>query len=337
MLLIFKVIGLAPYGTRKFPTSIRLKKGTKQISPPVQFSTSNLGCFYNLILLFAQIYMLTLSIPLLEEMDYPEQSDLTVIIEEVESVFGNLFLFCIWLIIGFRQKTAVKLINRLLSVDNRTVSCNSNYFTDSSGNFFAISFAVNIAVSVGLVVTEMIAYNIFVLTLFAVMLTSFILAWFTIQYVFVIKLIENRFKGLNRALRDHLALSCSSDFRLAQLFSVRAATIKYSRELRIFTIRKAHMNLCEISDEIAEFYSFPILLTIAYASFTIIYNAYYLVIACILSDDNLNEFVIINAILWLASHMIPLAMLAATVDNISREVCCQNVNNLIFIILKDLF
>lgn len=293
------------------------KKKAWSGSGPVKFAASRVGCFYNVFLIALQFRMLFISIPLSNELDYPDKTLLTSTIENAEAVIGNVVLFVVWLWLGLRQKTLVKLFNRLSSFRGATFYRNDDNLSDSSRTFFVMIFLTNIIVWTVSISTDILAYNPLVLTQFSVTVPSFVLTWFVTQYIFAVKFIEKGFSALNRYLEKSVNSSVDHDNRL---FVATLAPINDSDVLKIRTIRRAHNNLYEIAMDISDFYSLPILLTVAFYCYIAIYVTYYLVMPFVIAVEDQSDLMMVNSIFTIASVILPIAILATGVTNVINEV-----------------
>lgn len=313
MLLAFKISGLAPFVLRV--KSPRSKEPSRKIAwqnvPTIQFTPSRLGCIYNLSLLLVQTRVLISSIPLEYTKDYSKRMPFSDIISVISCLFANSVLFAIWLILGFRQKTAVRLLNRLLSLDSAIFFPNESYRLQSSGRFFGLVLSTYAFVWTGLLLTQQLTYHPWVITWFSVALPSTIVAGFFAEYTFVVKLIEKRFRALNEALLDNFS---------PRLFITADEDNRCSFPSKISEIRRVYANLYEVTSEVSEWWSLPILLPIAYNSYMLVCSSYYVVLPFVNVTMVQTKLMMINSIFWLTSEIMPIAMLTTAVNNVNAEV-----------------
>lgn len=318
MLNFFKLLGLAPFIVQSSSIPKMWKRGAGQGSPDVQFVACRLGRLYGLLLVPLQFRMVLIAWPVQFAYEYPDKSSMSKTISECESVLHNTVLFVVWLAAAVKQKTAVKILNRLVSFDVVTFCRDEDSFSESSRWFFALGSSANVLVWTGLLFTEWWTYRAPVLTWFAIIVPTFFLTWFLMQYVFVVKLIEKRFRALNRAV---LAESVDSSMGFQQRSPVaRNALMNDSRGPKITTISRGHTNLYEIAMDTSDFYSLPILLTIAFVSYTALYNTYYITVPFFNEVEEDVLWIIVNCVFWVISVMFPVAMLTFGVTNVAREV-----------------
>lgn len=318
MLGFFKVLGLAPFSVGKSSGPKMWTKGPWLGSINLRFAPSRLGCIYNAFLVPLQFRMLFIAWPLEYAYDFPDKTSMMQTISKSESVLHNTTLFVVWLTLGLRQKAAVNILNRLLSFDGAKFHRNGDNRSESCRTFFTVVFLTNVVVWAGLLFTEQWAYHALVLTWFGVIVPSFALTWFVVQYVFVVKLIEKRFGALNRFL---LVNFVSPSSRLEPRLSFAGDTVIHdSRGREIRTISRAHTNLYEIAMDISDFYSLPIFFTIAFVSFTTLYNTYYMTVPFFNKVDDRAFWIIVNCIFWILSVMLPVIMLTSGVTNVTKEV-----------------
>ncbi|XP_043287296.1 gustatory receptor 68a-like [Venturia canescens] len=89
---------------------------------------------------------------------------------------------------------------------------------------------------------------------------------------------------------------------------------------KITDVRRAYNILYVIGLDVAEFYSMPILFIIPLNCVQIIYNAYWSVMPFTHNLDTDSTIVIASSIFWVFAQMIPIAILAKSVDSVSAEM-----------------
>lgn len=323
MIGFFKILGLAPFDVKKSSDRKLFKNGNGQGFSQMQLVSSRRGCFYNLLLIVLQLRIFVAVWPGADELEYPDVTTLTAAIATAQSVLHNVVLYLILLTLGLRQKTVVKLLNRLISVDSSTFDRHKDYFSDTSGRFFFLVLFMGIIVWTVTLVTQYIGHHSAVVTWFRSILPFFVITCFEIKYVFVLNLIGKRFRALNRALlrnSDRSAVEFED-----RLFFTRDLLIKDPCGPTVNSIRRAHTNLYEISMGISDYYSLPILFAIGGVTYTALYVTYYMVAPFFAPVGNGSAWIVCNCTSWLIIVMTPIILLASGVTNVAKEVGRHNL------------
>lgn len=312
--MIFKIMGHAPLSIVRRSSK---EKSPKAIAVAAALTTTNFahsgaGSVYNVILIVLLVGLNFVSVPLLYEGEYLSKTPFTETIEVTQAVGGNAVVVFIWLLNLLRQKTMVKIINRLMNVDATVFR-----LTETNRNYFVLLFLTNFSVWILLIVSNQQSYHTAVLGFMNEIVPGVIINWFMIQYVVTVKLIEKRFSALNRALLDSPTSSIVVPIRSLILGCVSADDIDFPN---VLSFRRAHSDLYEISCQVAEFYSLPIVFAIAFGCFSIIYNAYWVVVPFVFVSEDEPTFMIVNAISWLGAWMLPITTLALAINAVTAQV-----------------
>ena len=323
VLMIFKIIGLAPLAIRKLP-SIKISGNSKREKfTSNQFAYSKLGCFYNIFLIISAFGISFKTVPLVYDNYYPYKSELTESIEIAESICGMAIIMFLFMFMCAKQNCQVRLLNRLINVNDHIIGLNDSDRHVDSKSYFFLLFLVNTLVWVEVILSDVNAYGSMIFNWVNDIIPGMIINWFILQYVVTLKLIENRFKKLNRILLDTSRFSIVQPIQSLMTGNVRTSAFYVPR---IVTFRRAHASLYEISCEVSDFYALPILVTIAFSCYSVIYNAYFLMMPFVLRLDSNTIQMIANSVAWLIGLMLPITMLAVGVDRTTVEVFINTID-----------
>ena len=317
ILMIFKIFGLAPLAIRKLP-SVEISNNLKREKfTSIQFAYSKLGCFYNILLIIFTLGISFLTIPLVHDNNYPYKSELTQSIEFAQSTCGIAIVIFLFLFVCAKQNCQVELLNRLMNVNDHIIGLSDSDRPVDGKRYFFLLFLVNALVWVQVMFSDVNAYGSTIVNWVNDLIPSMIINWFIIEYVIMVKLIKNRFQKLNRILLDTSRSSTVQTIQSLMMGNVRSSAFYVSK---IVKFRRAYASLYEISCEVSDFYALPILVTIAFSCYSVVYNAYFLIMPFVLRLDGNTIHMITNSVAWLIGLMLPITMLAVGVDRTTVEV-----------------
>lgn len=315
--VFFKLIGLGPLNlVRSVPPKNVMNKKLSKTSATIHFDYSFIGAVYNVFLMVCLIGINCKSIPLVYEIVYLFKSKLTTAIELVEAICGNLAVQIVWLSFCIKQTTAVGLMNRLTKID-RLIRDLSGDCDESNRSYFLLLFFGNVLMRIAVIVTNQMCFNSPILGWFNNIVPCMIVNWLMIQYVMVIKLIEAHFRRLNRCLLRNARSLIIRPFR--SMIMESSAMDDYLPP-KIIAFRRMHVSLYEITSDVADFYSLPIVMAIAFSCYSIVYNSYYAVLPVVVKIENNGPIMFVASVLWLSSMGIPIVVLSASVESIADQV-----------------
>ena len=317
VLIIFKIIGLAPLAIRKLPI-VEISKNSKcEKFTSNQFAYSTFGCFYNIFLIIFVFGLSFKALPLVYGNNYAYKSEFTEIIEFAQSICGIAIVMFLFLFMCVKQNFQVKLLNSLMNVNDHIIGLDDSDKHINSKRYFFILFFVNTLVWSEVMISDVNAYGSTFFNWVNDIIPGMIINWFIIEYVIMVKLIENRFKNLNRILLDTSRSSIVQPIQSLMMGNVRTSAFYVPK---IVMFRRAHASLYEISCEVSDFYALPILVTIGFSCYSVIYNAYFLVMPFVLRLEKNTIHMIMNSGAWLIGLMLPITMLAIGVNRTTAEV-----------------
>lgn len=311
LIIFFKLIGLATF-IRRIDTS---KKRTLYT-----FQYSEFGIIYNGVLISLMLASNYLSIPYRINMKYENKSNLTVAIELVQTVLGTVVICTILLFYCIDQKSFIRIINRLTDIEHEIDHLYRLYSPLQRQRVLWIIIFVcisNNCLLILLLISEVLAFHTTPVSWLADILPTFHVGWLITQYFMLVTIIQADFIDVNQAIQN---LSRTPDLRSQSFYQTRRVIVSNSTVNQLLQLRDVHCHLCEISDNVSDFYSLPILFGITFLFLSLIYNGYYLLSPLLMSDEVLEYLVFSNTTFWLIYLIYPIFLLTNRITKIMNEV-----------------
>lgn len=320
VIFLFKMIGLAPFNSVKHHClESEPNKRTFKLPETVKFMPSRFGFFYQVSLVVVDLLISIICIKRLFSADYPLKTFFTLIIDLTLAIFGAMLMNALWVYSYVRRNRMMELLNRLVKVDC-TIRRLSNLPQIGVRRSYVIGVFVGLNITwIVLIVTDTQAFDSMILDWFDEIVPSFVLSHFILQYALMVKLLETRFRNLNRAIAN---LSSSRTIKTFRSFVVHGEISLMNCDLfpTIGDFRRAHDTLYKIGFDVAEFYSLPILFVISLNCSEIIYNAYFSFVPLTFGVKTDPTCIFVNSLAWVLVLLIPICILTKGVDNLTDEV-----------------
>ncbi|XP_072752847.1 putative gustatory receptor 28a [Anoplolepis gracilipes] len=325
LIIFFKLIGLATFTYRI---------GTPKKRTLYTFQYSKFGIVYNTVLISLTVASDYLSIPYRLNMNYENKTNLTVAIELVQTVLGTIVICTILLFYCVDQKFLVRIINQLTDIEreiNRLYHLYSPLQRQRISCSLIIVFILNICLLIVLLITEVLAFHTSPISWLSDVLPTFHVGWMIMQYFLLVTIIQADFADVNRALQN-LSRVSTPDLRSQSLCQTRRIIVSNSTVQQLLQLRDVHCHLCEISGNVSDFYSLPILFGVIFLFLSLIYNGYYLLSPLLMSDEVLEYEVFTNTIFWLIYLIYPIFFLTNRITKILNEM--EKTGNVVHNILS---
>lgn len=269
---IYKIVGLSPW-------TLDTSKNYQNQEVISKFSW--IGSLYNgfvtsLITAFDYYYQMDGFIG--EDPTDNDKDDTVDDLDEPQSIFDTLTdkiafitvigVCSILLLYIFRQKSMISVINRLNIIDKTLKQCTK--FEPSRISSYFI-FLVNIAISCGIML--LVALNSSLRKVISEITPAIISSWVIVQYTLLLIVVEERFKIVNSIIYK-MGDFGSDSTRKPTLLLVNVSILRDSICQNIDIIKNAYVELCDICDQITDFFGIPILVSIMYFSQGGIYILY---------------------------------------------------------------
>nr|WGC54960.1 gustatory receptor 2 [Psyttalia incisi] len=314
LVIIFKFMGLAPIVVES-PRSLRTR--TQNSTQGLTFKRCIWGMVYIYILIILVFAASLITIPFINAGSPHSDADLLHTFGAVKGVFGLISLFLTWLAVAFRYKTAVKILIKLVEMDNEMLMLPDLYYLETSKRRIMIMFVGNSIVWIIIFVLEILSVPDWWKIWTPLLLPSLVMNWYIMQYILMLVMIENRFVSVNRGL------VMISNSRIETFFhaDVRPADVSERVIVNNFmTLRRAHAILSGICRDISDYYSFPILPVMAFFCGASIYNSYYIIVPLVVKTRQESVLQIMNMICWLTIQMLPVVVLSVCVTRVLNQM-----------------
>ncbi|XP_063993685.1 uncharacterized protein LOC135171228 [Diachasmimorpha longicaudata] len=314
VIIIFKLLGLAPISVSN---SRSLRANTRNSTQGLTFKSCVSAVVYIYIMMIIILAASVLTVPLINAETPDSDADLLDTFEAAKGVLGVIVLLLVWLIVSFRYKTTVKILNKIVEMDNEMLMLHDLYYLESSKPEILIMYLVNIIVWVAIFVLEIVSIPDSWRTWIPLLLPSFVMNWFIMQYILILVMIENRFVSVNRAF------IMISNSRIETFFHADVRPVDVSERMIVnnfITLRRAHSMLADICRDVADYYSLPILPTIAFFCGASIYYSYYIIVPLVAKARQQSVLEIINMSCWLLMQILPIVVLSVCVTRVHNQM-----------------
>lgn len=313
LIIFFKVIGLATFRC--------CFTGQKRKNPPKSFQYSKLGIAYNILLVCLMIASNYLSVPYSIKLDYPNKTNMTVGIEIFQTVLGSISISAVLLTYCFGEKSLMRIGNRLADVEYELDRLYRLHSSLRRGRVFRILTIVcifNGSLLLILLITEHIAFKHNPTSWLTDIVPTFHLGWLMIQYFLLVTVIQVNFADVNRAIQ---CLAGTNTPEPQALHQTQRVVVGNSIVHQLLELRDVHAHLCNVSQDVSDFYSMSILFAISFIFFSLVYNSYYL-ISPVLNDETLEYEVLANTVSWIIFLIYPILLLTSSITKLLNEVRC---------------
>ncbi|KAK0167780.1 hypothetical protein PV327_001644 [Microctonus hyperodae] len=250
------------------------------------------------------------------------------------SFFANGGAMIITLVYSCNQEILINVFNRLVHLETiLTNEFNHSFQVQellSAKCHQIMAITIHIIINIVLLISELIRYNahqFFYVVRLA--LPGFFIGSMIIQYTLIIIFMKNKFRYLNELL-----LSSENPIKQLQVDS-SVNNIRASLENKLLNdfkiIRKAQRVLYEVSWDLIEFYSLPVLLAIAIAFIQLVYHCYFFVSPLLKTSEFPPPVIIINDIMWIMKDVFPIIVLTTTISQFIIEM--QRTSQIIYKIM----
>ncbi|THK33217.1 gustatory receptor 68a-like [Diachasma alloeum] len=314
--IIFKVLrvislllGLAP--CKLFTEAIPSKK----FRYAFKLSYSRLGCVYNIswIIIFSGVIIAI--VPKVAK-DYDiNYSKIIITIDLTMSAMGNAFVIILTGIYCIYQKQIVEIGNRLSEVDEQFQAdlfvFNKETFRNLHYSVVTMTFIIMWIISF---VICLVGWRFFIF--FSIILPAAVLSCLLLQYSLIINILKERFRCLNEGLSAAVKYTIESPG-----VSSLERNITNNRSVidNFALIRNMRHSVYKIACDVADFYSFPVLLVIFNFCCNSITSIYFIIINA-LHRKNSGCPDSMSDCFWIMMYSYPIVVLSESVKRFNKEV-----------------
>lgn len=309
-LIIFKLLGLASWKVNII--KIFECENNRNNNPVLVETNSNYGYLINILLIVSLFTYFT--ILLILGLFSAANSKIVKIFELSYQFLGVITVIIVWVIYILYEKIIVNIVNTLKKIDNILKNCDCYKFENNY--CMNISFLLN-----SLICTLFWLFGIFINVSIATplwVIPSIISSWVLTQYALLLNNIYHRFKSIN-AMIIKLG-NLSTEFELKTVFKSKTPLSKpIIRD--ITNINYVSMKLCQVCEDVENFYAIPTLLTSIYFIFSTIISLYLEISLINTSHIDLCAILIqISCSSWFSMVIINFITLVSNTVKTTREV-----------------
>ncbi|XP_024890361.1 putative gustatory receptor 28a [Temnothorax curvispinosus] len=311
-IIFFKIIGLATFAHH----IVRRRK-----RPSCAFYYSKFGIVYNVVLSCLIIASNYLSIPFILTVQYENKSNLTVTLEVLQAILGSLVICAILLSYCIDQKSLVQIVNQLMDVKHEMDRLYLLYRPLRRQRiFYAVTIVcvLKVCLLILLLTTETLAFHVGPIGWLTGILPTLHVGWLLIQYFLLVTIIQADFADVNQAIESLTGVG-TPDPQPQSFYQTRCVVFSNSTVHQLLQLRDMHCHLCEISEDVSDFYSLPVLFGVTFLFVRLISIGYYL-LAPALTGDILKFMILSNTIIWLIFLIYPISLLTNRITKTLNEI-----------------
>ncbi|XP_043285759.1 putative gustatory receptor 28b [Venturia canescens] len=314
------MLGLAPFNSEKSSSvGPPTHKHTCHTPVAIKFVDLRFGFVYNVALVIGDLLISIICVKRIFAIDYTFKTALTFTIDIALTIYGISLVNALWLLTCIKRGHMARLLNRLVKVDSSICRLSSSKRISLSRSHMIGTFVVLVIIWVVLTVADNQAYHTIIFDWLNDIFPMFIIDQFMLQYILMVKVLEIHYKNLNNAAIDFSMASTTKTFRsFVHHDEITLMHCDYFPKINDF--RQAHRTLCEIGSDVAEFYSLPILLTLALSCSGIIYNAYLLCTPFAFDVEIDTKLIVIESVAYVLVLLVPIALLGQGIDGLTHEM-----------------
>ncbi|XP_057318625.1 putative gustatory receptor 28a [Microplitis mediator] len=307
---LFKTIGLSPWtvnGAQKCDKNQRVHNDQNY-----ECNFSYFGSFYN-IMIFVCVVSLTFYVKFNGGLHQKQQdSFLTSSISMNIYYLSALISSVILVIYIIKQKLIINVINRFKSVDKKLLRYAASEL--KSNKIISIIFMINLFMSICYEIFEIYYYPLLsaIIRDFPVIINSLVI----IQFTIILDVINKRFKIINLAISkfeiNNNCRSMSSSLSVTNLSVLRESVLN-----DVGGIKCAYMELCEICQDIGDFFGPSILIIILYTGVAMICDLYYGIVSLMVED--FDSMVSLSDGVWVIWIIFEFIVLTTSVTTVEEE------------------
>ncbi|KYN09748.1 Putative gustatory receptor 28a [Trachymyrmex cornetzi] len=304
LIMFFKLIGLTTFAHQ----IVVYKKRTSYI-----FQYSKLGFVYNVVLSSLMIASNYMSIPVRLNWNNKVKPNLIIGIAVLQTVLGTLVMCVILISYCINQKSLVRIANQLITIEHEINHLYDLYHPLQRERIFCTVIIVcilKICFLILLLFAQILTGHTDTISLVIDILPVFLVGWLLIQYFLLVMVIQTDFYDVNRAIQSFTTIN-APDLRLQSLYQTRCIVINISTVHQLLQLRDIHCHLCEISEDVSNFYSLPVLFSFVFLFLSLVYNGHRFLWILLGTDDilKLNYSKIIYEIVWSIFRIYPIFLL----------------------------
>ncbi|XP_057324857.1 putative gustatory receptor 28b [Microplitis mediator] len=315
--ICFKIIGLAPWSIdKRNADQMNFKKHNK-------CNFSYVGTCYNILFFTFNVFLNFNFLINKAYQPFDSEQALPSTLREKISFILPLIINMIPLVFVIRQKSMIGIINRFEIVDEKLKKCDDYKMNSDYNNYF--TFIVNFVLFNGLFMMQI--YNFSFTVLFIQISYTIISSGVMIQYTILLNLTAQRFEKVNSLISK--LYNIRIDVARIHILSSIQTPLSYEQLLLydINDIIYAYVELCEICDNLKNFYGFPILVITLFFSAGGVFILYFIILVLISIIPFSNQvYMNLTLVSWITFSLIALtSSVTKTIEQSQKTVKLVNL------------
>ncbi|XP_076549138.1 uncharacterized protein LOC143306166 [Osmia lignaria lignaria] len=312
VLFFFKFIGLATFSVINISQKKMHQKRT------LYFVSTKLGTCYNVSIACLIIASNYFTIPVLYYEDYVSGTIGATVIGIAVGILGSVITFIILLWYCMYQSIFVKFGNSLVEILEELYRLREPVNRKQIVFILLSIYLFELVIILALVITDYVAYHSHPISWMATIVPMGFVSWVFIQYYSVLSVLHVMYASLNKIIQNiHVYRTENANC----LHRCRRVFINSTRIQRhILNLRCIQAHLCDISVQVSQFYSLPILLGTFLLFFSLLYAAYLFFVPFMVDNVIIETWIVLNNVVYTIFLLYPLGLLTTRVTKLENEV-----------------
>lgn len=316
--LFFKAFGLATvqFNFESIKKTSRVEKEAFEV-----LKSSRVGIAYNIMLIIILTVLNYFAIRVsYERPDFTDRSELEMKIDTVKAVTAFISSFIILLIFGFRQEKCIQTVHKVLSIEQSLILMNRTLYFENKSIWKIIAkllFFMFVNWILLFITIEIQNDYKFLLYFVTTNFCDMIMTHTVLQFSIALKMMEQLFRIINA----NFDYNSKASFRLNDEICCNVI-LKKAQIIRdkLSRLQDLHLSLCNVYENLAEFYAQPLLLCICYIFVSMILSAFYVTKPIITGHASLTIVLYLRTVIHFFHHTSSLIILTKCVTDIIAEV-----------------
>nr|XP_034172642.1 putative gustatory receptor 28b [Osmia lignaria] len=310
-LFFFKFIGLATFSV------ITINRKKKHQKRTVHFVSTKLGTCYNVSIACFIIASNYFTIPVVYYEEYLNKTIVTTAIEIAEGVLGSIITFIIVLWYCVNQSIFVKFGNSLVEILEELYRLREPVNRKQIVFILLSIYLFELVLFLAIVISDYVAFHSHPISWMATIVPMSVVSWVFIQYYSVLIVLHVMYANLNKIIQN-IYVYRTGDANC--LYRCRRVFINSTGIQSLLNLRCIHALLCDISAQVSQFYSLPILLGTFLLFISLLYNVYYFIEPFMVDNVIMETSIVLNTVVWIIFLLYPLGLLTTRVTKLENEI-----------------
>ncbi|XP_076549137.1 uncharacterized protein LOC117600826 isoform X2 [Osmia lignaria lignaria] len=311
VLFFFKFIGLATFSV------INISQKKKHQKRTLYFVSTKLGTCYNVLIACLIIASNYFTIPVLYYEDYVSGTIGATVIGIAVGILGSVITFIILLWYCMYQSIFVKFGNSLVEILEELYRLREPVNRKRIVFILLCIYLFELVIILALLISDYIAYHSHPISWMATIVPMILVSWVFIQYYSVLIVLHVMYANLNKIIQNIYVYRTEN---ANCLHRCRRVFINSTGIQSLLNLRCIHALLCDISAQVSQFYSLPILLGTSLLFFNLLYDLYVLFAPFMVDNVIMDTPIVLNNVVWVIFTLYPLGLLTTRVTKLENEI-----------------